>query len=52
MSKHIHLNGKNNNKRSKTGFWHPDNFRFHTDVLISATYSGHPGSNVIGGKVV
>ena len=52
MSKHTHLNGKNNNVRSKTGFWHPDNLRFHTHVLTSAACSGHPGSIVIGGKLV
>ena len=52
MSKHIHLNGKNNNKRSKTGFLHPDNLRFHTHVLTSAACSGHPGSNVMSGKLV
>ena len=52
MSKHTHLNGKNNNERSKTGFWHPDNLRFHTHVLTSAACSGHPGSSVIGGKLV
>ena len=52
MSKHIHLNGKINNEKSKTGFWHTENLRFHTYVLTSAACSGHPGSSVIDGKLV
>ena len=32
MSKHINLYGKNNNQRSKTGFFHTENLRY-THVL-------------------
>ena len=39
-------------KGQKTGFWHPDNLRFDTHVLTSAACSGHPGSSVIGGKLI
>ena len=52
MRKQIQLYGKNKNQRSKTGFLHTENLRFHTHVLTSAACSGHPGSSVIGGKLV
>ena len=52
MSKHIHLYGKNNNQRSKTGFLHTENLRFHTHVLKSEACYGHLGSSVIDGKLV
>ena len=52
MSKQIQLYGKNKNQRSKTGFLHTENLRFHTHVLKDKACSGRPGSSVIGGKLV
>ena len=52
MSKQIQLYGKNKNQRSKTGFLHTENLRFHTHVLKDKACSGHSGSSVIGGKLV
>ena len=52
MSKQIQLYGKNKNQRSKTGFLHTENLRFHTHVLKDKACSGHPGCSVIGGKLV
>ena len=52
MSKQIQLYGKNKNKRSKTGFLHTENLRFHTHVLKGEACFRHSGSSVIGGKLV